>query len=291
MHPGIHQRPEASGARPSRPNRTLPFTVDDEQFQLVAVPARRCTSSTSSALDPYWTPFITANTPTFSAAITPSSSSITDDDSLSTGIPTSASMSTSTSSSTSTSTISLTALPPLTTTTTTTPRATVSHANHPLLPASPSSPSLSATKDKVQAIVLGSLLGCVLGAVTGWEGDGEGSSGTSKGYAPLDDEEVDAFVGQFRPFDEQGGLFYSFIKSASSRQKRTIETPSLTDSSRGSILLIVEKSLFDLGLPSTVSQATLSLKWSGALRMEKQRVTSWFFKHKNARRREDKELF
>ncbi|TDL21069.1 hypothetical protein BD410DRAFT_804499 [Rickenella mellea] len=131
-------------------------------------------SSSSIVADPYWTPLvstITATSASTFSVVASSSFATSDGDTLSTSTVTSIPTATTSSS---TSIITLTALPPLTTTTTTTttPHATTSHANHPLLPASPASSSQSSRKDKVQAIVLGSLLGCALGAVIGWIGVG-----------------------------------------------------------------------------------------------------------------------
>ncbi|TDL21073.1 hypothetical protein BD410DRAFT_804503 [Rickenella mellea] len=187
------------------------------------------TTTASSVPYLYWTPLVTtatSNVPTIS--VVSSSSLVTShDDSLST------STTFTSSSSSSTSTTSITALLPLTTTvTTSTPHATTSHANHPLLPAPPTSQPQSAQKDKVQ---LRSLLGCVLGSVIGrvgvgfWRemrerketrgGRGGGMRGTRavkmnvKGiryevtqpreflekdvHVPLEDEE-NAFVGQYQ---------------------------------------------------------------------------------------------
>ncbi|TDL21092.1 hypothetical protein BD410DRAFT_315116 [Rickenella mellea] len=120
-----------------------------------------------------------------------------------------------------------------TTTTTSTPHATTSHANHPLLSTPPASQPQPTKKDKVQAIILGSLLGCALGAIVGWvgmgvwrssrsrrgvsrrKGCGGGSSVKAIRCADVqarkfpakdtdglfeDKEEVDAFIGQNCPF-------------------------------------------------------------------------------------------
>ncbi|TDL21071.1 hypothetical protein BD410DRAFT_829273 [Rickenella mellea] len=163
---------QASSTRSRRSNLSLPFTVDDEQHPLVALPTWwggvdqyfKFSGSVLDAVDHFfnYVNLLDCRNLDFS------------------------------------STITLAALPP--TTTTNTPHPTTTHAHHPLLPASPSSPSQSARKDKVQAIALRSLVGCAPGAVIGWVGVGVWRSRRKMRNW------MDVYVSQPGPFDEQADL-------------------------------------------------------------------------------------